>query len=192
MILRFALVLAASAGAALAGAGLASTVALPAPAAIAARDPGPRLDLTAAPEAIGSAQFVFRALNPPAPAPVSPDTAGDVAFQTEIAETFRADVTAVVTEKGRRVVVIVDPSAAKGRRTLRVGAPYRDGWKVRAIDDAAIELRRGGEVRRIDLFAPPPGAAGDEPGAPFARPDDMSPPRQVLTRDRAISSTQKE
>ncbi|MBU6371662.1 MAG: hypothetical protein KJS97_02955, partial [Alphaproteobacteria bacterium] len=138
------------------------------------------------------AQFAFRALRP-APAPPSGFEAVEAPpIEPDVAETFRAAVTAVLMEKGRRVVVILDPEAPKGRRTLRVGARYRDGWKVRAIDDSAVELRRGRDVRRIELFAPPPSADAAMDGATFAVSGDVSAPRQVLTRDRAMTTTQKE
>lgn len=192
MIVRTALVAAAAAGAALLGAGITATLDISTPADVTTADVAPRLDVVASADAIGAAQFAFRALHPATPEPTAADMAAEPVPEPDIGDLFRADVTAVLVEKGRRVVVIVDPGAPKGRRTLRVGARYRDGWKVRAIDDSAIELRRAGETRRIDLFAPPPGGADGESGAPFALSGDVAPTRQMLSRDRALSTTQKE
>lgn len=195
MIVRTALV-GAAAAAAFAGGALVAPALAPHSAdgsvVVAAARPIAVTDgADAAAEALGSAQFAFRALHPPEPPPAPLDME-PAPIEPDIAEAFRADVTAVLVEKGRRVVVIMDPSAPKGRRTLRVGATYRDGWKVRAIDDGAIELRRRGDVRRIDLFAPPPSPADAGDGATFALSGDTGPVRQRLTRDGAMTTTQKE
>lgn len=195
MIVRTALVGAASAAVFLGGAlvapalapqGEAGSAVVAAARKITAAD---GVDMSA--KTLGSAQFAFRALHPPEPPP-APLELEAAPIEPDIAEVFRTDVTAVLVEKGRRVVVIVDPSAPKGRRTLRVGAAYRDEWIVRAIDDGAIELRRGGDVRRIDLFASAPSTADAGDGAPIALSGDTGPVRQRLMRDGASTTTQKE
>lgn len=104
---------------------------------------------------LASAAFAFKTLHPSPPPIASSEGVDAPPPEPDVALLFRRDVTAVLEERGRAVVVIVDAAAKGGRRTLRVGARYRDGWRVKTISAAHVELRRGRQTRRIDLFAPP-------------------------------------
>jgi hypothetical protein len=154
MMKRLALFLAAVVGAGLIGMAfgqLAPPRPTPASQAHTLRTP----EVEDAQRAIASASFAFKTLHPP-PAPIAPSEGADAPPpEPDVAVLFRRDVTAVLEERGRAVVVIVDAAAKGGRRTLRIGARYGRGWKVAAISASQVELRRGRETRRIDLFAPP-------------------------------------
>jgi len=101
----------------------------------------------------------------------------------DIAVLFRRDLTAVVRAPLGPVVWVVDPAGRLNRRVLRVGDTYRDGWRIAAIDNSAVTLRRRGESRRVgimevapDILLPPdhprppipvspPMGVGDDPAA---------------------------
>ncbi len=86
----------------------------------------------------------FSAAAPALEAPPPPD----------VAVLFRRDLTAIEQRPNGRLVWIVDLTRDFGRRSLRVGDVYQDGWRVAAIGTQTIELRRRRERRRIDVFAP--------------------------------------
>jgi hypothetical protein len=141
--------------------------------------------------AIAAAAFELGALRDSAPLETkeAPDGAAPSApLEPDVAETFRRELTAIVWRKGRPHVVLVDPAAKTGRRVLGVGAAYRSGWKVRAISEANVELRRGRDRRRIDVFTPP---ISDEPGTDEGALAIEPAPRRFLARD-PNASTQKE
>lgn len=74
----------------------------------------------------------------------------------DIAVFFRHDLTAIQRRPGGALVaLIVDLDATSGRRALGRGDVYRDGWRVAAISAQVVELRRQGEVRRINVFEAP-------------------------------------
>ena len=73
----------------------------------------------------------------------------------DIAVLFRRELTAI-EQRGRvMLAVIVDHSQNYGRRTLRVGDIYQDGWRVAAIGPQRIELRRRRERRSVAVFDAP-------------------------------------
>jgi hypothetical protein len=76
----------------------------------------------------------------------------------DIAHLFRRDLTAIETRGDGAIVWIVDFTQPYGRRGLRVGDTYQDGWRVAAIELQAIVLRRRRESRRVEAFplAPEP------------------------------------
>lgn len=100
----------------------------------------------AAAERIGQLSFVL----PPAEEVAAPPPPPDVAVL------FRRDLTAIEQTPAGPVVWIVDLNQPNGRRGLKSGDIYQDGWRVSAVRPQAIELRRRGEVRRVDLFATAP------------------------------------
>lgn len=74
----------------------------------------------------------------------------------DIAVLFRRDLTAIEQSASGPVAWIVDLNRENGRRGLRRGDIYQDGWRVAAVRRQSVELRRGAETRRVDLFAPRP------------------------------------
>ena len=73
----------------------------------------------------------------------------------DIAVLFRRDLTAIEQRSEGRVALVVDFTQDFGRRALKVGDVYRDGWRVAGIGWQTIELRRRGERRSIAVFDPP-------------------------------------
>ena len=69
---------------------------------------------------------------------------------------FRRELTALERTPEGLVVWVVDPEQPSGRRALRQGEVYRDGWRLRAVDQQTVDLTRNGETRRVMLFSPPP------------------------------------
>jgi hypothetical protein len=86
-------------------------------------------------------------------AAVAPEEAAfEPAPPPDIAHLFRRDLTAIETRTDGAIVWIVDFTQPHGRRGLRVGEIYQDGWRIAAIESQAIVLRRRGESRRVDAF----------------------------------------
>jgi hypothetical protein len=98
-------------------------------------------------DVLGRVGFVSVAEDIPEVAPPPPP---------DIAHLFRRDLTAIETRRDAPVVWVVDFSQPYGRRGLRVGDIYQDGWRVAAIEPQAIVLRRRRESRRVEAFAPAP------------------------------------
>lgn len=73
----------------------------------------------------------------------------------DIAVLFRHDLTAIERRPDGAVAWIVDFTQEFGRRGLKVGDVYQDGWRVSAINAQSIELRRQSEVRRVGVFEAP-------------------------------------
>ncbi|GAM98302.1 hypothetical protein U91I_01935 [alpha proteobacterium U9-1i] len=74
----------------------------------------------------------------------------------DIAVLFRRDLTAIeTTPDGGRFVWVVDVMEPRLRRKIARGQVYRDGWRVNAISDQTIELRRRRERREIAVFSAP-------------------------------------
>lgn len=74
----------------------------------------------------------------------------------DIAVLFRRDLTAIEQSAAGPVAWIVDLNRENGRRGLRRGDIYQDGWRIAAVRRQSVDLRRGEETRRVDLFAPQP------------------------------------
>jgi hypothetical protein len=74
----------------------------------------------------------------------------------DVAVLFRRDLTAIEQTPSGPIAWIVDLNQMAGRRGLRRGDIYQDGWRVSAIREQVIELRRRREVRRVETFVPPP------------------------------------
>jgi hypothetical protein len=74
----------------------------------------------------------------------------------DIADLFRAALSAIEQTPGGPVAVIVDLNQESGHRRLKRGDVYQDGWRIAALGRQYIDLRRGAERRRVDLYAPPP------------------------------------
>lgn len=74
----------------------------------------------------------------------------------DVALLFRRDLTAIEQRPGGTIVWIVDFTRDFGRRGMRVGDVYQDGWRLAAVSPQWIELRRRREVRRVAVFEPPP------------------------------------
>lgn len=77
----------------------------------------------------------------------------------DIGQLFRRDLTAIEQSANGPVAWIVDRNRENGRRALRRGDLYQDGWRVAAVRRQSVELRRGAETRRVELFAPLPNGA---------------------------------
>lgn len=89
-------------------------------------------------------------VTPPTPEPV-PETPPP---PPDVAVVFRRELSAIEQTPNGLVAWIVDPNQPNGRRALRRGDVYRDGWRMSAISAQTIELRKQQARRRIDLFAP--------------------------------------
>lgn len=74
----------------------------------------------------------------------------------DIGELFRRDLTAIEQSTAGPVAWIVDLNRTNGRRGLKRGDLYQDGWRIAAVGRQSVELRRGQERRRVELFAPLP------------------------------------
>ena len=77
----------------------------------------------------------------------------------DVAVLFRRDLTAIEQTPSGPIAWIVDLNQMVGRRGLRRGDVYQDGWRVSAIREQVIELRRRRELRRVETFVPPPELA---------------------------------
>lgn len=86
----------------------------------------------------------------------APEEALEAPPPLDIAFLFRRDLTAIERRPDGLQVWIVDFYADNGRRALRVGDIYQDGWRVSGISPQTIELRRRRETRVISAFAPAP------------------------------------
>jgi hypothetical protein len=73
----------------------------------------------------------------------------------DIAVVFRRDLTAIERRAGGALAWVIDLNQMSGRRGLSVGDVYRDGWRVSAVSEQVIELRKRREVRRISVFELP-------------------------------------
>lgn len=73
----------------------------------------------------------------------------------DVAIVFRRDLSAIEQTRRGYQVWVVDLNQERGRRGIRTGGVYQDGWRVASITPQAVVLRRRGEVRRIPVFDPP-------------------------------------
>lgn len=108
-------------------------------------------------EMAGAALERFTRLAPIVPDP-PPDAAQAAPPPPDVAVTFRREITAVEQGASGRIAWILDPNGEHGRRAIRAGQVYRDGWRVASIADQEVVLRRRRETRNIQLFdlpAPP-------------------------------------
>ncbi len=80
----------------------------------------------------------------------------------DIAGQLSRDLTAVVRGSEGPTLLLVD--ASTGRRSLRRGEAYLDGWKVREINGSEIVLRKDDSEQRIPIMQVPP------------RPTPLAPP----------------
>lgn len=74
----------------------------------------------------------------------------------DIALLLRRDLTAIEQRPDGTLVWIVDFTRDFGRRGMRVGDVYQDGWRLSGASSQWIELRRRREVRRVAVFDLPP------------------------------------
>ena len=73
----------------------------------------------------------------------------------DIARLFRRDLTAIEQTGGVAQALIVDYAEPSGRRRLRAGDIYQDGWRIARITPQQIELRRRRETRSVAVFEIP-------------------------------------
>lgn len=97
----------------------------------------------------------LRAMGLAAP-PVSTEADEAVVAETDIAAEFRRDLTAIVRGPTGTVVWLVDSENRQLRRALRRGGVYRDEWRLAAVRDQEIVLRREGEELRVPIVGPAP------------------------------------
>ena len=99
-------------------------------------------------ERAAAARTRFAALGllpPPPPEPSQPPP-------PDIAVVFRRDLSAIEQTRRGYQVWVVDLNQERGRRSIRVGGVYQDGWRVASIRPQSVELRRRGELRRVAVF----------------------------------------
>ncbi len=97
--------------------------------------------------ALGLAQAPQAEVLPEAPPP--PD----------ISVLFRRDLTAIEQTPQGLMAWIIDLDQLSGRRGLKRGDVYQDGWRVSGVTEQSVELRARGQVRRVAVFDLPPEAA---------------------------------
>jgi hypothetical protein len=73
----------------------------------------------------------------------------------DVSEAFREDLAAIEQTETGPVVWLVDLDQLSGRRGVRTGELYKDGWRVARITPQQIELRRRRELRQIAVFNGP-------------------------------------
>lgn len=73
----------------------------------------------------------------------------------DISVLFRRDLTAIEQGPDGPLVWILDLTREFGRRSLKPGDVYQDGWRISAVSEQVIELRRRRELRRVAVFNPP-------------------------------------
>jgi hypothetical protein len=123
--------------------------------------PSDQAPLWAAPhhggESIGAARERLEALGyGAAEAPASDEILLAAPPPPDIAVLFRRDLTAIEQRAEGPLAWIVDFTQPNGRRSLRPGDVYQDGWRVSTVSEQVIELRRRRETRRVAVFTPPP------------------------------------
>lgn len=89
---------------------------------------------------LGRPQVVVAEAPPPPPPP--PD----------IEVVFRRELTAIERRPTGLLVWVVDDSQGQGRRSLKSGDIYRDGWRLASVGEQMIVLRRNGEIRTVAVF----------------------------------------
>lgn len=113
------------------------------------------------------APVILAAEEPPPPAEMPPmDVAPPAPPPIDIASQLSRDLTAVVRGGEGSTLLLVDSSDPFGRRSLRRGDTYLDGWRVREINRAEIVLGKGRSERRIPIMQ----------GAPRPTPIALAPP----------------
>ena len=118
----------------------------------------------------------------------------------DIASSFSNALTAVVRGPEGPTLLLVEASDPAGRRALRRGEGYADGWRVQEINAAEVVLRKGESERRIPIMqgrrptpimlAPPVeqatfAAAPPEFGDESAVPSEMAAPLEDTGLPRA-------
>lgn len=73
----------------------------------------------------------------------------------DITVLFRRDLTAIEETPQGPTVWVVDLAQFSGRRPIKAGGVYQDGWRVSAISTQFIELRKRREARRVAVFEAP-------------------------------------
>ena len=81
-----------------------------------------------------------------------PDEATATPPPPDVAVLFRRDLTAIEQRSDGMTAWIVDYTQPYGRRSLRRGDSYREGWRISAIEPQMIELRRRQQIKRIAVF----------------------------------------
>jgi hypothetical protein len=91
----------------------------------------------------------FARLEPPPP-PVPKPLGPALPPPPDVAVVLRQDVRALAPDQGRLML--------SGARSLKLGDPYRDGWKLAALTSRTATLKKGKDQRVVDFFAPDPAA----------------------------------
>ncbi|MEQ1707821.1 MAG: hypothetical protein ABL864_05770 [Terricaulis sp.] len=107
-------------------------------------------------ESIGAARERLAALGYGAAEVLASDEALQARPPPDVAILFRRDLTAIEQRADGPLAWIVDFTQPNGRRGLRPGDVYQDGWRVSIVSEQIIELRRRRETRRVAVFVPPP------------------------------------
>lgn len=85
-----------------------------------------------------------------------PTPALPAAAAPDIASVFRAELAAIEQTATGPVAWVVDLNQLSGRRAVRPGEPYKDGWRVTAIGSQVVELRKRGQSRQVSVFETSP------------------------------------
>lgn len=101
-----------------------------------------------------SAKYFSKSNVPPPPPPPIAAAPPPPPPPPDISVLLRRDVSAVFSEGDPQPRLILT-----GARRLRPGEVYRDGWVLSGVSGQFATLRRGGETRQVNLFAPVAEAA---------------------------------
>ena len=107
-------------------------------------------------ESIGAARERLAALGYGAADVLASEEASQAPPPPDIAILFRRDLTAIEQRVDGPLAWVIDFTQPSGRRGLRPGDVYQDGWRVSTVHEQIIELRRRRETRRVAVFTPPP------------------------------------
>ncbi len=107
-------------------------------------------------ESIGAARERLTALGYGAAEVIASDEVFQAPPPPDIAILFRRDLTAIEQRAEGPLAWIVDFTQPTGRRGLKPGDVYQDGWRVSTVSEQIIELRRRRETRRVAVFIPAP------------------------------------
>jgi hypothetical protein len=90
---------------------------------------------------------------------VAPRPLQTVQVAPDISRTFREDLAAIEQTQSGPIIWLVDLEQLSGRRAVRVGEVYKDGWRLSAISAQMIELRKNRDHRQVAVFDTLPAIA---------------------------------
>ncbi len=107
---------------------------------------------------------------PAAPVAATPDA--PVEQEPSITAELRRDMTAILSERNGRALLVIDREKGEERIKLRTGDTFRRGWKIERITAQHVVLAREGERQTMPIMSlddvepeiPAEDGAGGAPG----------------------------